>query len=124
LSDRDIDRLEIWIAYVRFRKARQQPRDRDGDGGAPQDVADAMVRPGPERKDAPWLAVDIEAQRIGKSDRVIVRRKRRRPHHHVFEDAGASYFGVARGDARKGEVTVAGGAVGELRLESLPMRIQ
>src|SRR4051812_15140797 len=55
-----IDRRKIRIADVRFRKARQQPRDRDGDRSAPQDVADAMVRPGAERKDALWLAVDVE----------------------------------------------------------------
>ena len=56
-----INRREIRIADVRLRKTRQQPRDRDGDRGAPQDVADAMMRTGAERKDALWLPVDVEA---------------------------------------------------------------
>jgi hypothetical protein len=39
---------EIRIADARFGKARQQPRHRDADSGATQDVADAMVRAGAE----------------------------------------------------------------------------
>jgi hypothetical protein len=39
---------EIRIADARLREARQQPRHRDADSGATQDVADAMVRAGAE----------------------------------------------------------------------------
>ncbi len=102
-----VDRTEIRVADVRSRKARQQSRDRDGDGGASQDVADAMVRSGAERQDALGLAVDVEAQRIGENVRIVVRRQRGRPYHHAPEDGRAAHLGVARGDARKREVAVA-----------------
>src|SRR6516165_11260259 len=65
-----------------------------------------MVRPGAERKDALWLAVNIEAQWIGKNVRVVVWRKRRRAHHHALEDRRAAHLGVAPSDARKGEIAV------------------
>src|ERR1700716_3594563 len=38
---------------------------------------------------------------------IIVRRERRRPYPLSFEDACAAHLGVARGNARKGEIAVA-----------------
>src|SRR5215203_5453056 len=78
-----INRGKIRVADVRFRKTRQQPGDRDGDRGAPQDVADAMMWPSAERKDSLWLAVDVEAQRIREGIGIIVWCERRRPYHHA-----------------------------------------
>ena len=90
-----------------FGKRANNRRDRDGDRGAAQDVADAMMRAGAERKDALGLAVDVEAQRIGEHVGIVVRRERRRPYHHAFEDACAAHLGVACGDARKCEIAIA-----------------
>ena len=78
-----------------FGKRASKPRDRDGDRGAAEDVADAVMRAGAEREDALRLAMDVEAQRIGKHVRIVVRRERRRPHHHALEDARAADLGVA-----------------------------
>src|SRR5688572_7943716 len=60
-----IDRREVRIGHVRLRKARQQAADRDGDGGAAEDVADAVMRAGAEGQNAFGLAMDVEAERIG-----------------------------------------------------------
>jgi hypothetical protein len=50
-----IDRCEARINQMRFRKARQQAADCDGDGSAAEDVADAVMRAGTEG----WTAVPL-----------------------------------------------------------------
>ena len=54
--------------------------------------------------------MNVEAQRIGKHVGIVVGRKRRRPHHHALADRRAADLRVAGGDAREGEVAVAGDA--------------
>src|SRR5882757_5012519 len=51
-----IERREVRVDHMRLREARQQPLDRDGDGGAAEDVADAVMWAGAERQDALRLA--------------------------------------------------------------------
>jgi tripartite-type tricarboxylate transporter receptor subunit TctC len=111
LADRAaVDRHEAGIGKAGVRKAREQPADRDRDGGAAEDVADAMMRADGEREYPLRLAMNVEAQRIGKHGGIVVGRKRRRPHDHALPDRGAADLGVAGGDAREGEVAVAGDA--------------
>src|SRR5438105_2369997 len=62
-----IDRLEIGVADMSFRETREQPRDRNGDRRAAEDVSDAVMRPRAERQDPLWLAVNVEAERIGEN---------------------------------------------------------
>src|SRR3954468_7878348 len=107
LADRAaIDGREVRIDHMRLREARQQPLDRDGDGGAAEDIADAVMRPGAERQDAFRLAMDVEPGRIREHVRIVVRRERGWPHHHALEDAGAADFGVAGADTGKGKKAV------------------
>ena len=108
LADRAaIDRREVRFRDVRLREPRQEQRDRDGDGRAAQNIADAVMRPGAELQNPLGLAMDVEAQRIGEHVRIVVRRQRRRPHHHALEDARAADLGVFQGDPRKREIAVA-----------------
>src|ERR1700732_43786 len=48
------------------REPRQQAADGNGQGGAAEDVADAVMRSGAEGHDPLGVAVDVEAQGIGK----------------------------------------------------------
>jgi hypothetical protein len=54
--------------------------------------------------------MNVEARRVRKHIGIVVRGQRRRPYHHALEDGRASGVGVARGDAREGEITITGEA--------------
>jgi hypothetical protein len=50
--------------------------------------------------------MNVEARRVRKHIRIVVRGERRRPYHHALEDGRASDLGVAGGDAREGEIAL------------------
>src|SRR6266436_7868383 len=52
--------------------------------------------------------MNVEARRIGKHVGIVVRGERRWPDHHALEDASAADLGVAHGNAREGEIAIAG----------------
>ena len=52
--------------------------------------------------------MNVEARWVGKHIGIVVRSERRRPYHHALEDARASDLGIASGNAREGEIAVAG----------------
>src|SRR5580704_2778819 len=54
--------------------------------------------------------MNVETRRVRKHIRIVVRSQRRRPYYHALEDGRASDLGVARGDAREGEIAIAGEA--------------
>jgi hypothetical protein len=90
-----------------FREARQQTPDCDSDRGAAKDVADAVMWARTEGEYPLRPAMNIEACRVRKDVRVVVRGKRRWPYHHALEDRCSSDLGVASGNARKGEIAIA-----------------
>ena len=90
-----------------FREARQQTPDCDSDRGAAKDVADAVMWARTEGEYPLMPAMNIEACRVRKDVRVVVRGKRRWPCHHALEDRRSSDLRVASGNARKGEIAIA-----------------
>jgi hypothetical protein len=102
-----VDGSEVRINKMRLGKARQQASDRDGDGSAAEDVAEAVMRARTERENPLRFAMNIEARRVRKYVGIVVRGEWRRPYYHALEDARAADLGVARGNARKGEIAIA-----------------
>jgi len=84
---------------MRLRKARQQTANSDRDGGAAEDVADAVMRARAKGENSLRLAMNIKARRVRKHVGIIVRRKRRRPYHHALQYGRASNLTVASGNA-------------------------
>ena len=52
-------------------------------------------------------AMNVEARRVRKHVGIVVRGKRRWPHYHALENGCSSDLGVARGNAREGEIAIA-----------------
>src|ERR1700691_501194 len=92
---------------MRLGKAREQAADRNGDGGAAEDVADAVMRTRTEGEYPLRLAMNVQARRGGKYFGIVVWGERRRPYHHALEDRRAADLGVASGNTREGEIAIA-----------------
>ena len=80
--------------------------------------------------------MNVELRRVGKYVGIVIGGERRRPYHHALEDGRAADLGVARGDAREGEIAITAEAkaffervgdecrVVDQLLQLLPVRVQ